>query len=774
MEIQWVISMPTIGLLRKTKSFRLRERVDEGGVSPGLNSPRDARKDEAPYEWQRLASPPVSGRTATFHQLLSPNAAVSSHSDGGSPGSYSLTSPTFMTSYEHQAVEVVKGPSRHRKCTFQTGPPPGDCLEKFSSEAKSSDSTSAASECSYVKPAITDSEKPKLTKWKSLGGLFGKKTTATPGAPLYRVQPVSSEESSEQGRLRQFTLGLVEANEDQVARAQRTPVLPSQQWKKASLHYPVAQIKADDGFLDDQSGTIELRYEAKLAVNPTRPVSRRSQTCPVAERPDRSPIPPPKDLNVKPNIAALQLVGGSLLEVEIPSIHLERYSVMFEGLLQRRSASLSTRRQTQAENVRPLEESVERASGEQSDESLAAAYARPSSFLFFESGSRLLEPHILGPTGKPSLGTGFLQRSLTSPTLKSPKKETTKTSPKITPLASSHGFIHVESPSDNEKPVLRVQGIDIEESKGSTASTTASFHSAVEVQSREPSPKPSDQQTSRIHTSTAKRALALRSTRSGQLAAASPSVPASKMDSRGRAAASQEGKQKRNVSVATAQASASVSAEQSSNVSPPSRPRVSKNENITRAPFTAPAAIPTIKTPELLEDGYPLSTSTSIEHRSGSALNILPLASNPPSHGLKGRYESKTTTRLRVSKFSQSANSPTTRPPLSALPAPLVQKTASINRSPDAAPKPTLFSPPPSSSSSDSPPLPSLPESLNDLRSATEISIARQISISRRQRELLAPLAPKYARQPMQPVLVDINAGRPVARESHHLVLEHA
>lgn len=64
--------------------------------------------------------------------------------------------------------------------------------------------------------------------------------------------------------------------------------------------------------------------------------------------------------------------------------------------------------------------------------------------------------------------------------------------------------------------------------------------------------------------------------------------------------------------------------------------------------------------------------------------------------------------------------------------------------------------------------------SLSDSVSTTaEISIARQISISRRQRQLLVPVAPKLARQPRQPKLVN-GISTPAARKSHHLMLEEA
>lgn len=54
-----------------------------------------------------------------------------------------------------------------------------------------------------------------------------------------------------------------------------------------------------------------------------------------------------------------------------------------------------------------------------------------------------------------------------------------------------------------------------------------------------------------------------------------------------------------------------------------------------------------------------------------------------------------------------------------------------------------------------------------------EISIARQISVSKSQRQLLVPIVSKQARQPMRPKLV-INVGQDApSRKSHYLTVEH-
>ena len=53
----------------------------------------------------------------------------------------------------------------------------------------------------------------------------------------------------------------------------------------------------------------------------------------------------------------------------------------------------------------------------------------------------------------------------------------------------------------------------------------------------------------------------------------------------------------------------------------------------------------------------------------------------------------------------------------------------------------------------------------------TEVSVARQISISRRQRQLLVPIAPKTARQPIKPRINEQSSANE-SRKSHHLTLE--
>ena len=61
----------------------------------------------------------------------------------------------------------------------------------------------------------------------------------------------------------------------------------------------------------------------------------------------------------------------------------------------------------------------------------------------------------------------------------------------------------------------------------------------------------------------------------------------------------------------------------------------------------------------------------------------------------------------------------------------------------------------------------------NLISPATEVAVARQISFSRRQRQLLVPIISKTAHQPMQPRINEQTTMEDL-RKSHHLTLEDA
>lgn len=61
----------------------------------------------------------------------------------------------------------------------------------------------------------------------------------------------------------------------------------------------------------------------------------------------------------------------------------------------------------------------------------------------------------------------------------------------------------------------------------------------------------------------------------------------------------------------------------------------------------------------------------------------------------------------------------------------------------------------------------------DQLSSTAQVSVARQISISRRQRQILVPIAPKIARQPIQP-WINEQSNAEGSRQPHNLTLQDA
>ena len=123
---------------------------------------------------------------------------------------------------------------------------------------------------------------------------------------------------------------------------------------------------------------------------------------------------------------------------------------------------------------------------------------------------------------------------------------------------------------------------------------------------------------------------------------------------------------------------------------------------------------------------------------------------------------SATRTSLRSTRSAQAATSVSAQS--SSTPHPVTSATTTHTQAKPAEQKPSIPQmrlPPLDFSETESP---------DDLNKAAIKSIARQISNSQRQRDLLVPIVPKVARQPIP---VDVCGGA-MARKSQHLILENA
>lgn len=352
--------MPAAGFLKRARSLQSRRAGNTLETSSESVSPRNTRNEEAPYELRRMDDLPLSGTATTFHQLSSPTAA--NHVLRKQHG---LTNYHFFSSSEAavdnvaldaKTIGLALGSPRERSLPFSLAEDPP---EERRARPNTPDSTSTAQSRAYENSIKSAPQKPKLIKWKSFGGFFGKKNAVSPSARVYQVQPSSSDAVSEQGRPRHLALGQIRSSEDQITRAQKPLVLPSQQRKKNPK--PTAFKGQRDQSSQRQSNADTCHSEVEQDKVRGKPELWHSHTCPTPDRRDRSPLPPSKDIDVKPATTLLQCKGGSLLEVEIPSVQLERYSVMFENLLQQPpSSTLLARRQGQAKMGTPREDSSEK------------------------------------------------------------------------------------------------------------------------------------------------------------------------------------------------------------------------------------------------------------------------------------------------------------------------------------------------------------------------------------------------------------------------------
>lgn len=364
-----------------------------------------------------------------------------------------------------------------------------------------------------------------------------------------------------------------------------------------------------------------------------------------------------------------------------------------------------------------------------------------------------------------------LHRSLTSPNLTSSQRSNSlKSPPTCNTAGSSHGPLVIEYLTDKLALPHGPKG-DLDLLTHSRSSTEISFHTAAESQSTEAISNPAkNQQGLPPRTSSIRSGQPLRSSKSEILPAVYPTVATSAHNVQGRVFELQDGKEKRVASVVVGRAPAPTPLIYLEDPSPEIKPapplRVLKNGYVCNTLPSAPALVPATELPKQIGKGAAPLLQDGKGHRSRSAPIISPLASHPTK---------------RQMRATDAPAIPFPDMPTSAPPNPPTDSKPSMNPTQPIRPKPTVFSPPPPPSSTISPspsapaPLPPAAQELPEKpKSAAEISIARQISISRRQRELLAPLAPKYARQPMQPMLVDVRGGTPMARKSSHLILEDA
>jgi hypothetical protein len=176
--------------------------------------------------------------------------------------------------------------------------------------------------------------KPKASRWKILGGIFGgRKNSASQGAPFYQLQPEAAQ--------------VVDVPEADLTFGEPTPVekRPKSRGRERAQSQQKASKKKPDM---KRSNTAPLQFGFPENGQQTTTPQITLDGGPLVDNFLRS------DEQGNP-------YHGQMLDVNIPSVQMERYSVMFGSVLQKptnSSSSLLARRQATLDKLKTVNEAL--------------------------------------------------------------------------------------------------------------------------------------------------------------------------------------------------------------------------------------------------------------------------------------------------------------------------------------------------------------------------------------------------------------------------------
>lgn len=261
----------------------------------------------------------------------------------GDPGEDSALNPIQQDTVHHDpsvlkehsglpTKEASSAPTRETSRKRDLRPVPTPHTVTFDPSHTAKPSTASPSSMAYADrqrkaPGLATMNTPlnrKPSRWNILGGLFGKKNfSPSPAATqIYQMQDGFKPASQHKDNVLIGTESL--------------GVVP----------------KGKDRFHRSRSSSTRLTK----SKGGTRPAFGRTRTAPTPHPPEVDPSPSSKGSNADDTFPELQLDGQPMLSVDIPNIQLDRYSVMFGGLLQPTppapaQPSLLVRRQAHLKNV---------------------------------------------------------------------------------------------------------------------------------------------------------------------------------------------------------------------------------------------------------------------------------------------------------------------------------------------------------------------------------------------------------------------------------------
>ena len=179
-------------------------------------------------------------------------------------------------------------------------------------------------------------QKQKLSRWKSFGSLFGKRDIprSASASPSYSSQRPPYRETASSSTRQDRNVEACSAAHSYALRAES----PQERWQTSQPTSPKKMSTMGNKSLRRKISFKRSNSSKKGIHGVSRPHRNRSNT---ASQPRPQEASPQLPLNTEP-----------LLQVEIPSVQLERYSVMFSNLLQPPTTStLLYRRQAHMEEL---------------------------------------------------------------------------------------------------------------------------------------------------------------------------------------------------------------------------------------------------------------------------------------------------------------------------------------------------------------------------------------------------------------------------------------
>ena len=329
--------MPGSEFLGRAKSFGSRRHHHPNRPENlSLNRmPKWSGRNEVVHEQQGDEYLPSSATAATSSHQVSPQTMdrIPKSRQHRVRSDHSLCQSAHHGFLDMELIGLALGSPRESPLPAL---PPAETTN-LETRCQSPKSTSTLQSGSNTTTSIFEVEKPSGMKWRNLGGFLGKKASNA-STQLYPVEPLDRGGYLQQPPLQEQQQAIQYARSGETTKNRRL-------WSPESDSSYIVQnappsspfVKSDEGGSGDHRkerslrkrlGKVQIASSSNPTVSPLALVSQKLQ-----EREEKNQTLPPKDRATIEEPATLKLHGGSLLEVDIPNIQLERFSIMFGNLL---------------------------------------------------------------------------------------------------------------------------------------------------------------------------------------------------------------------------------------------------------------------------------------------------------------------------------------------------------------------------------------------------------------------------------------------------------